>query len=74
MTTQNRVITMGAGLSKSDLETFANWDFVEATDVPEQVDPLLHRPRRSSPPHWAQTGCIISSSRYTYLGPWLYLR
>ena len=35
MTTQNRVVIMGAGLSKSDLETFANWDFAEATDVPE---------------------------------------
>ncbi len=26
---------MGAGLSKSDLETFADWDFAEASDVPE---------------------------------------
>ncbi len=26
---------MGAGLSKSDLETFADWDFAEAIDVPE---------------------------------------
>ena len=35
MTTKNRVVIMGAGLSKSDLETFANWDFAEATEVPE---------------------------------------
>ncbi len=34
MTTQNRVVIMGAGLNKSDLETLANW-VVEATDVPE---------------------------------------
>ncbi len=35
MTTQNRVMIMGAGLSKSELEMFAaNWGFA-ATDVPE---------------------------------------